>query len=138
MSRPQLPIGKATALWTQQVMTDDTEIYTSPEIINSQGYSGIIFRVFADTEVATATLDIKVQAYMETEGAWYDIANASFAQITANATVAVDLILTPGIASVANRAICQPPHRRMRLHATAGDASGDSFTVNAEYEWFNA
>ena len=44
MSRPQLPIPQATALWTNEAMVDDTATYTSDEIVNLQGYSGIIFR----------------------------------------------------------------------------------------------
>ena len=138
MSRPQLPIPKATALWTNKVMVQDTATYASPEVVNLQGFSGVIFRVFADSEVGTATLDIKTQAYCEVEAVWYDIAGASFAQITANATVPVDLIIGPSLAAVSNRVVAQPVHRRMRLYATVGDATTEGFTVSAEAEFFNA
>jgi hypothetical protein len=137
MSRPQLPIPQAQPLWTNEAMVDDTATYTSDEIVNLQGYSGIIFRVMADTEVGTATLDIKVQAYCTVEAAWYDVAGASLAQITADQTTPIDLILGP-LTAVANRVVAQPPHRRMRLHATVAESTTEGFTVSAEYEWFNA
>jgi hypothetical protein len=124
---------KTISLWNQEVMTDDGDVYLSREMFSS-GYTRGVLRVLADTEVATATLDVKVQAYYDVEGSWYDIAGASLAQITANATVPVDLVIAPDVTAVSNRAVSQVLPRRFRVHATCGDASGDGFTVTAEFE----
>jgi hypothetical protein len=133
MSRPSLP-PKTVPVWTQQVMTDDGDIYTY-ELANNLGYTRGVLRVFADTEVATATLDIKLQAYHDVEAAWYDIPGASLAQITANASVSIDLVIGVGLTAVANRVVSQVLPKRIRVHATCGDATGDGFTVNAEFEF---
>jgi hypothetical protein len=140
MSRPELPIPQAQALWTNQAMIDDTDsgVYTSRSIVNTQGYSGIIFRYIADTEVGTATFDMKVQAYLTADDDWYDIAGASITQVTANMSVPLDLIISPSITAVANRAVAQPVHRTMRVIATVAESTTEGFTVSVEYEWFNA
>jgi hypothetical protein len=132
MGRPTLP-PKQIILWNQQVMTDDGDVYTA-EVFNTLGYTRGVLRVFADTEVATATLDFKVQAYNDVEAAYYDIPGASLVQITANQTVSIDLVIGVGLTAVANRVVSQVLPRRLRVHATCGDATGDGFTVNAEFE----
>ena len=132
MTRPSLPL-KTNPLFTNRVMTDDGDVYISDEIVNALGYTGLQIRVMADTEVATATLDVKVQAYMAVEGVWQDIAGASLVQITANQTTPIDLVIDPRATAVANRVVSQPVPARSRVHVTCGDASGDGFTVSAEY-----
>ncbi len=92
-------------------------------------------KIFADTEVGTALLDIKLQAYNYTEAAWYDIPGASLAQITANATVSVDLVIGPGLTAVTNRVVSQPLPGRIRVVAVVTDATTEGFTVNGEFEY---
>ena len=129
-----IPAPKTVTFWNQKVMTDDGDVYTH-ELATPRGYTRGVLRILADTEVATATLDIKLQSYNSVEAAWYDLAGASLVQITANQTTSIDLVIGPGYTAVANRVVSQPLPKRLRVHATCGDATGDGFTVNGEFEF---
>jgi hypothetical protein len=141
MSRPALPVKKAGVALEHTARTyatapDADGIYISSEIVNDEGYRTLILRTMPEAEVGTSTLDIKLQGYDPLSAAWYDIAGASLAQITANRTTAIDLILGPYTA-VANRVVAQPLPNRMRVHTTIGASGTDGFTYGISYELHN-
>lgn len=114
---------------------DDADgIYISDEIVNALGYEVLIIKTMPNTEVGTATFDLKVQAYDEVEAVWYDIAGASLAQITADRTTPIDLVIGRGLTAVANRVVSQPVPRRTRVHVTLGAATTDGYTFAVSYE----
>jgi hypothetical protein len=108
-------------------------VYTSSEIVNP-GYSRLVLRTMPAAEVGTATFDLKVQGYDAITAVWYDIAGASLAQISANRTTAIDLILGAGLTAVANRVVSTVIPKRMRVHVTLGASGTDGFTFGVEYE----
>ena len=105
--------------------------YTSEEITNKMGYSTLIVRLFANTEVSTSTVDLKIEAYDETSNIWYDVPGASLAQVTANMTDPIDLVISPFVAAVTNRAVSTVIPDRCRVVLTVG---GTSFNCSVEYE----
>lgn len=128
MTRPALPVKRGTA-FPLAVRTAAT--YTSSEIVNRLGYGRLVVRLFADTESGTSTIDLKIQAYDEVSALWYDVAGASLAQVSANMTVPIDLVIGPGITAVNNRAVSQVVPQRCRVSMTIG---GTSFRTSVEYE----
>jgi hypothetical protein len=140
MGRPVLPpvtagvcLVDAARLYEDSPTADG--IFISSEIVNDMGYRTLILRTMPNTEVGTCTFDLKVQAYDDLEATWYDIAGASLAQITADRTTPIDLVIGPYTA-VANRVVSQPLPHRMRVHVTlAGAAEG--FTFGVSYELHN-
>lgn len=136
MARPKLP-RKVFPVFSNAARVQDSSPYNSTDQFNKMGYNGLILRVKALSEVGTATLDIKVQAYDTLVGAYYDIAGASLAQITANASASIDLIIDPRITAVSNRAVAQPVPYRWRVVATIGDATTEGFTFGVEGEYYD-
>jgi hypothetical protein len=138
MSRPQLPPKLAGVALTHTARTyedapDADGIYISAEIVNDLGYNTLILRTMPEDEVATSTLAIKVQAYDDLTGEWYDIAGASLATISANRTTPIDLVVGP-FTAVANRVVSQPLPHRMRAHCTIATSGTDGFTFGISYE----
>jgi hypothetical protein len=137
MGRPALPpktagVVLADAARSYAGAPSADGIYISSEIVNAEGYRTLIVRTMPNTEVGTATLDLKVQAYDALEATWYDIAGASLAQISANRTTPIDLVIGPYTA-VANRVVSQPLPHRMRVHVTLATATTDGFTLGVSY-----
>ncbi len=138
MGRPVLPPKRGIAFTdiarTYAGAPGADGIYTSNEIVNALGYTRLVIRTEADTEVATSTLAIKLQAYNDQSGDWYDMPGASLATISANATTPIDLVVGPGITAVSNRAVSTVLPRRMRVHATIATSGTDGYTFGVEYE----
>jgi hypothetical protein len=139
MSRPQLPPKLAGVALTHAARSyadapDADGIYISEEIVNDLGYNTLILRTMPEAEVGTATIDIKVQAYDELTAVWYDIAGASLAQISANRTTPIDLVVGVNLTAVANRVVSQPLPNRMRAHCTIATSGTDGFTFGIGYE----
>lgn len=140
MGRPNLPVqaagvclSDAARLYEDSPTADG--IFISSEIVNDQGYNCLILRTMPNTEVGTCTFDLKVQGYDDLEATWYDVAGASLAQITADRTTPIDLILCPSATAVANRVVSQPVPHRTRVHVTlAGAAEGFTFGVSYELQ----
>lgn len=122
---------RIAVLCTNQAMVQDTGTYTFTAT-NYSGHTGVKLVVLADTEVGTALLDIKIQGKNTAENAWYDIPGASLAQISANQTASIDLVIHPAITAVANRAVSQVVPREIRVVFTLTDATTEGFTVTAE------
>jgi hypothetical protein len=138
MSRPQLPPKLAGVALTHTARSyadapDADGIYISEEIVNALGFNTLILRTMPEGEAGTATLDIKVQAYDDLTAVWYDIAGASLAQISANRTTPIDLVVGP-FTAVANRVVSQPLPHRMRAHCTLATSGTDGFTFGISYE----
>jgi hypothetical protein len=129
----RLPVKRGTCLTSAARTTETGPTFTSDEIVNRMGYSVLVLRTMPNTEVGTATFDLKVQGYDEMTATWFDIAGASLAQISANRTTPIDLVIGQNLTAVANRVVSQPIPERTRVHVTiAGAASG--FTFGVEYE----
>ena len=125
---------KVDVLCTNTAMVQDTGTYNYDRT-NYSGYSGVKLVILADTEVGTALLDVKIQGKNTAENAWYDIPGASLAQISANQTTSIDLVIHPAITAVANRAVSQVVPREIRVVFTLTDATTEGFTVSAELHW---
>lgn len=138
MGRPNLPVQAGGVCLSDAARSyagapSADGVYTSTEIVNDQGYNTLILRTMPNTEVGTASFDLKVQGYDDLEATWYDIAGASLAQITANRTTPIDLVIGPYTA-VANRVVSQPVPHRTRVVVTLGAATTDGFTFGVSYE----
>jgi hypothetical protein len=138
MSRPALPPKVAGVSLTHIARTyedapDADGVYIGTEIINGEGYNCLILRTMPEDEVATSTIAIKLQAYDDLTGVWYDIAGASLSTISANRTTPIDLVVGP-FTAVANRVVSQPLPHRMRPHVTLATSGTDGFTFGVSYE----
>lgn len=138
MSRPVLPPKRGTCFRdiarTYAGSPTADGIYFSDEIVNKLGYTKLVLRMEADTEVATSTLDVILQAYNEQSGDWYAVPGAAFAQITGNASTPVDLVVSTDITVVSGRAISTLVPMRMRCKATIATSGADGYTFGVEYE----
>lgn len=80
----------------------------------------------------TPTLDLKVQLYDKTSGAYMDIPSAAFAQKTT--TGSDSLVIYPGIAETANRSVSDVIPRNWRVVATiAGTTPSFTFSLGVSY-----
>lgn len=81
----------------------------------------------------TPTLDLKIQYFDETSSQWLDLNGASFVQKSATGTD--DLLVYPGIAETANRAVSTVLPGQWRVAWTVG-GTGPSFTFSLGVELF--
>ena len=81
----------------------------------------------------TSTLVVKVQYRDGTKEGWVDLQGAAFnaTGFDGGATVELDLMVYPGIAAIANRAVSSGVPRTLRLSAVVGVANV-TFSANLE------
>jgi len=92
--------------------------YTKEFSVNRSARGCLVSINYTAEGGATATLDAKVQYRDGAEDAWDDLPGASIAQMTGVGET--DLMIYPGITSIANRQVSIGLPRALRLHTVVG------------------